>query len=461
MSAESLNIIVVDDEEGMCLFLKSVLTSEGHSVKTFTSPKNALQALRDDHYSIAIVDMRMPEPGGMGFLRESMTINPELMVIMMTAYGSIENAVESLKLGARDYITKPFKTDEILLLISKLIERKSLIDENRKLKRELEEFQKSEITLGKNSGIKEIAKLARKIAPSLQSVLITGESGTGKEVLANFIHSCSDRSGCPFVPVQCNLLPLDLFESELIGHKKGAFTGASSDKTGLFEEAHGGTLFLDEIGDISLDIQGKLLRFLQHREVRRVGDNKSRILDVRIILATNKNLETLVRENRFREDLYYRIKVMSLHLPPLRERREDIPFLATAFLDSINAARSDKIGMEREALKFLVEYRWPGNIRELKNCLETAAVMCENSMISVQDVSRLITRKDGTANLAAGGSFRDMKAQVINSFEKNYVTNLLVSSRGNISAAARDAGLDRKNLFDLIKKHGIDVRDFK
>jgi DNA-binding NtrC family response regulator len=182
---------------------------------------------------------------------------------------------------------------------------------------------------------------------------------------------------------------------------------------------------------------------------------------VRIILATNKNLETLVRENRFREDLYYRIKVMSLHLPPLRERREDIPFLATAFLDSINAARSDKIGMEREALKFLVEYRWPGNIRELKNCLETAAVMCENSMISVQDVSRLITRKDGTANLAAGGSFRDMKAQVINSFEKNYVTNLLVSSRGNISAAARDAGLDRKNLFDLIKKHGIDVRDFK
>ncbi len=453
-----LRVLVVDDEEGMGRLLKSIITAGGLSVRSFTSPRKALQSLEKENYDLAFVDIRMPEMNGLEFLPEALRIRPDLTIIVVTAYGSIENAVAAMKAGAYDYISKPFQAEEITLALSRIIERRRLMDENIRLRAELSGIG-AEGFFTRSPRMREIIRFTRKIAPTRYSVLLTGESGTGKEVLARMIHAGGDRSKEPFVPVQCGLIPESLLESELFGYRKGAFTGASSDRTGLFEEADRGTLFLDEIGDINQAVQSKLLRFLEDHEIRRVGENKSRTLDVRLLAATNKNLEALVTDGTFREDLYYRLKVVTLHLPPLRERSEDIPLLAEHFLSGASKETGTEITLSNGCLPVLLSHEWPGNVRELKHCIETASILCEGGVITPRDI-RTILHTESTA-LIEDLPFRDAKDKVIAAFEKDYASRMLDKTGGNITKAAEVAGMDKKNFWEILRRHGIDRRDFK
>lgn len=460
MIPEKIKIMVVDDEEGMCRLLREILREEGYSTTTFGSPEQALRKLDTAHFDIAIADIKMPGMNGIEFLTRSKEINPAMEIIMITAYGSIENAVEAIKIGAFDYITKPFQSDEIKLAVKKILERKELIDENTRLRKELEKLSERGSVIAKSPAIQELLQFARKIADSSLSVLITGESGSGKEVIAKYIHEASARRDGPFIPVQCNLLPLNLLESELFGFKKGSFTGADENRAGLFEAADRGTLFLDEIGDIGPEIQGKLLRFLQDREIRRIGESKSRSLDVRLISATNKNLESLIAQNRFREDLYFRLKVAAIHIPPLRDRPEDIPVMAQHFLEEYNRSHERAVVLDGKCVSHLMKYAWPGNVRELKNCIESASVICDGNCIRIRDINRVLTSHNAK-QIQNDGSFRESKARVLEEFEKKYIVNMLIQNKGNIAAASRDSGIDRKNLWQMIKKYSINPDDYK
>jgi DNA-binding NtrC family response regulator len=460
MRTDKIKILIVDDEDGMCKLLREILREKGYSVTAYCFPEQAMKKLEDDRFDIAIVDMKMPGMGGIEFLTKSREINSSMDFIMVTAYGSIENAVEAIKIGAFDYITKPFQSDEIILAIEKIVERKKLIEENTRLRKEIDRLTERGHVIAQSASMQEIIKFSHKIADSPLSVLITGESGTGKEVIAKYIHDVSARSAGPFIPVQCNLLPLNLLESELFGFKKGSFTGADENRAGLFEQADKGTLFLDEIGDIGPDIQGKLLRFLQDREVRRIGESKPRKLDVRLMSATNKNLESLIAQNKFRDDLYFRLKVVSIHIPPLRERIDDIPIMAQHFLTQYNQFNSCSIEMDTNCVPYLMKYNWPGNVRELKNCIESASVICDNNIIRISDINRILTSLN-VARHQDDGSFRESKARVMEEFEKKYVINMLIQNKGNIAAASRDSKIDRKNFWQMMDKYGINPDDYK
>lgn len=477
----AVKILIIDDEEGMCKLIKSILSEDDYIIDTATSASDMLEKLQPDRYSVAIVDIRMPGMGGIEFIQKASVIDPRLQFVMVTAYGSIENAVEAVRIGAFDYITKPFQGDEIQISVRKAIEHAALLEENRKLKKEIDLLHGRESLNTASPGMIEIISLADKVASSNLSVLITGESGTGKEVIARYIHSRSDRSGSPFVPVQCSLLPINLLESELFGFKKGSFTGANENRAGLFEQADNGTIFLDEIGDIGIDVQGKLLRFLQDREIRRIGDSKSISLNVRLISATNKDLEQLITDKAFREDLYFRLKVLSIHMPPLRERREDIPLLVRAFLNELNASRKSPVDIDRDCISMLMQYDWPGNVRELKNCIESASALCDYDMIRYSDITAIIGNirtvrpaapgndmNNGTASTGICEdsavkelSYKDAKARIMEKFEREYIAMMLSKNNGNISAASRDSGLDRKNFWQLLKKYGIDPEQYK
>jgi two-component system, NtrC family, response regulator PilR len=454
------SILVIDDEEGMCRLLKGVLSQEGHHVKTITSSVKALSLLTRENFDVIITDIKMPGMDGVELLRNILKTNPDQAVVMITAYGSIESAVDAIKIGAYDYITKPFQTDQVIHAISKIIERSSLIEENKKLRTELDSIQSANTgVIGTSRAFMETVTFAKKIADSHLNVLITGESGTGKEVIAKLIHHESSRRDQAFIPVQCGVIPVNLMESELFGHRKGSFTGAHADKAGIFEEADGGTVFLDEIGDITQDIQAKLLRFLQEREIRKVGDTKSHVIDARLISATNKDLTALVQDKTFREDLYYRIKAVEIHLPPLRKRKEDIPLLVEYFLASFNKLRDRAVKIEKECFKYLLSYDWPGNIRELRNMIETSATICEQNKIRISDISYILhhEKKEYKEFL----TFTEMKKRIIKDFEMDYISLLLKRSKGNISAAAREAGIDKKNLWDIMKKHSLSAASYK
>lgn len=460
MKNSDIRVLVLDDEEGMCRLIQSILSDEGYEVSTSTSAGAALEMTANGTFSVAIVDINMPEMNGLDFLKKAMEISPALHFIMITAYGSIENAVDAMKFGAFDYITKPFQSDEIRISVKQVVDHMSLVDENIRLKKEIELLQNSGSLNVASRRMQEILAFSRKVADSQLSILITGESGTGKEVVARYIHGISDRKDQPFVPVQCSLLPVNLLESELFGFKKGSFTGASGNRAGLFEQANNGIIFLDEIGDIGIDIQGKLLRFLQDREIRRIGDSKSMVLNVRMISATNKNIEDLVKRKEFRDDLYFRLKVLSIHIPPLRERKEDIPLLVRSFLDDINYTRKVPVEMGNECLNYLIKYDWPGNVRELKNCIESASALCENNTIRVGDISPVllghpVDMPEITLN------FRESKNRVIEEFEKRYLSTMLEKNKGNIAAAARESEIDRKNFWQMLVKYKIDPEDYK
>ncbi|HLC41093.1 MAG TPA: sigma-54 dependent transcriptional regulator [Methylomirabilota bacterium] len=387
-------ILVADDEKSMREFLSIMLQKDGYEVITAGGGEEAIEAIRKETFDAIIADVRMPKVDGIQVLKAAKELSPQTAVVMITAFSSTETAVEAMKLGAYDYITKPFKLDEIKLIIKNALERKRLRDENLFLKKQLGTQYGFENIIGKSPRLVEIFDTIRKVSDSPATVMITGESGTGKELVARAIHFNSNRRDKPFISVNCGAIPEGLMESELFGHVKGSFTGATANKTGLFSAADGGTLFLDEITEIPGVLQVKLLRAIQEREIRRVGDTKDIKVDVRLITASNKDLEKAVAEAVLREDLFYRINVIPIHLPALRERREDIPLLATHFLQKFGKALGKEMkGVSAEALQILENYHWPGNIRELENATERAIVLGTGDVLTAEALPEAVRRQ--------------------------------------------------------------------
>lgn len=386
-----MKILVVDDEENIRTIIKRAFQKEGFIVNTASSGNEALKELSKTSYDLVITDLKMPDGDGINLLKQIHSLYPETMVMVITAYASTESAVEAMKAGAIDYIVKPINIEELRIIVRNALEKKILKEENIRLKKELYEKYSFHNLIGKSKKIREIFSLIEKIAPTNSTVLITGESGTGKELVAKAIHFSSLRKDQPFVSINCGALPENLLESELFGHVKGSFTGAYTDKKGLFEIAHKGTILLDEISEMSLWMQVKLLRVLQEKKIRRVGGTEEKEVDVRIIASTNVDLSEKIKEGKFREDLYYRLNVIRINLPPLRDRREDIPLLVEHFIKIYNQKTGKNIkGIKEDALKILEAYHWPGNVRELENCIERAVVFETSDYITVDSIDENI-----------------------------------------------------------------------
>ncbi|HET7854368.1 MAG TPA: sigma-54 dependent transcriptional regulator [Candidatus Methylomirabilis sp.] len=446
-------VLVVDDDSVACDLLSEVLTKEGYEVDVARGGQEAVKKGKEDVFDIVLADVRMPDLDGLGVLRAYKASSLETIVIVMTAFGSIETAIEAIKEGAYDFVSKPFKLDEIKIVIKRALERRRLLQENLRFRSELKEKYSFEHIVGSSSQMLDVYKAVARVAPSRSTVLIRGESGTGKELIAKAIHYNSPRSERPFVAIDCGALAETLLESELFGHVKGAFTGAISAKDGLFEQAHGGTCFLDEIGDVSLNTQGKLLRVLEEHEIRPVGGTESRKVDVRVIAATNKDLEAFVRAGKFREDLYYRLNVVSLVLPPLRERQEDIPLLATYFLRKYAEENNKRIShISREAMVFLEAYDWPGNVRELENVIERAIALTPNPVLLPEDLPpKLQERLEGVEGELAGNLLS------LREFERRHIQRVLRETKGNKKLAAELLGINRRTLYRMAKRYGIEL----
>ncbi len=379
-------ILVIDDEQGMRDFLSIMLKKEGYEVVAAENGEHALKAIHTEIYDLVITDVKMPKVDGIEVLRTIKEVSPETVVIVITAFATTDTAVQAMKLGAYDYITKPFKVDEIKLIIQKALEKRHLRKENILLKREIASRAGFENFIGKSAAMQKVFTLIRQVADTKSTVLISGESGTGKELVARAVHYSSARKDKPFVTVNCGALPETLLESELFGYMKGSFTGATSNKQGLFEAANGGTIFLDEISATTLNLQIKLLRVIQERTFMRVGGTTDIKVDVRVIAASNKDLQTEVAKGTFREDLYYRLNVIPIHLPPLRERKEDIPVLVEHFLNKFTPTGKEPKKITGDALKFFMNYRWPGNVRELENTIERLVILASGDTIRVDHV---------------------------------------------------------------------------
>jgi two-component system NtrC family response regulator len=381
------HILIIDDEKNYLLILEAILEEEGYTVIALSDPVMAMTYLEESEVDVVITDMKMPGMTGQEVLESVRKTHPHIPVMIMTAFGTIDKAVEAMKGGAFDYITKPFSNDEILLSVRKALKLSHAERQNRLLRESLAEKFGKETILGNSKGIQDVLALAGKVAPTRSNVLITGESGTGKELVARAIHISSDRKDMPFVSVNCMSLNPGVLESELFGHEKGSFTGAMALKRGRFELAQGGTLFLDEIGELSLEMQVKLLRVLQERVIERVGGTETIPVDFRLVAATNKNLQEEIVAGRFREDLFYRLNVVNIHLPPLRERREDIPILASHFLRKFSLENNREVhGFTPGAIDYLSAYEWPGNVRQLENVIERCVVLSNRDVIDVEDL---------------------------------------------------------------------------
>ena len=438
-------VLVVDDELEMRTLLQDVLQDEGLRVTVAANGSEALKQLGEEHYAVVLTDLRMQEMQGIDLLREIKRTYPDINVIVMTAFGSVDTAIEAMKEGAYDYLTKPVKNEELLRVANRAVREAALRREVTLLRREvLKEYSFHQI-LGKSKPMREVFDLIRRIADSVTNVLITGESGTGKELVAKAIHYNSDRRDAPFVPVNCAAIPDLLLESELFGHLKGAFTDAKADKRGLFEEAQKGTLFLDEISELPVMLQSKLLRAIQEREVRRVGATRSVSVDVRIIAATNVNLAEAIKAKQFREDLYYRLNVIEMRLPPLRERKEDIPLLVEAFLRRCAETRRKGVkGMTESALALLIDYHWPGNVRELENVIERAVTLTLQDQIISDDLPSTIQGTRGDRRLIDEATER---TRSLGEVEQEYILRIMDKTGGNKYQAAQILGIDRKTLY--------------
>jgi len=448
---EKLKILVVDDDETIRGMISAFCRGEPYELDFAGNGREAIEKIQKNEANLVITDIRMPEMDGEDVLRAIKNFNPQIPVIIMTSYGTIDGAVHFLKAGAYDYITKPFTRDVFRHRVNRAIESLQMSAEITQLRSSLLRAAVKTNVIGNSRAIKTVMEKVSAVAQTDAAVVIYGESGTGKELIARTIHLSSRRSSGPFVPVNCGALPETLLESELFGYKKGAFTDAVTDHQGLVVEANGGTLFMDEIGEMSARVQVKLLRFLQDKEVRPLGSTHSLRADVRIISATNRDLQAAIKQGTFREDLFYRLNIVPIFIPPLRERKEDIPLLATFFLRRF----SQEFGKEVKdisplAMQRLVSYDWPGNVRELENKIQQLVVMATSSTIRPQDIEMHRELK----------SFKEEKKKVVAEFEKNYLSRLLNLHRGNISSAARSAGMDRKNFWQLLKKHGLDASEF-
>ncbi len=442
---ETMSILVVDDESEMRMLLRDILEEDHYRVITASNGQEALTRMDVEKFPVVVTDIRMKGMDGFGLLENIVQKHPESNLIMMTAFGTVESAVEAMKHGAFDYLTKPVKADELLVTVQKAMREALLRQEVNQLRQVVgREFAFDQI-LGKSKPMREIFDLIRRVANSQTNILITGESGTGKELVAKALHFNSQRKSKPFVPVNCAAIPELLLESELFGHVRGAFTDAKSDKRGLFEEAHEGTLFLDEVSELPMMLQAKLLRAVQEREIRRVGATRSTSVNVRLIAATNVMLVEEVQAKRFREDLYYRLNVIEIRLPPLRERKEDIPLLAHGLLRKCLTAQQKHVeSISDSALARLIDYPWPGNVRELENIVERAATLTQGPTISLEDLPANIQDVQGEGQFIEDAVEHILPlAQV----ERNYIRRILEKMGGNKYQTAHVLGIDRKTLY--------------
>lgn len=448
-------ILVVDDEPGLRDFLEIMLHKQGYGVETAVDGLDAIEKVQNSNFDLVVTDMQMPRMNGIEFLREIKQKEPELTVIIITAYASHQSAIEAMKLGAYDYITKPFKIDEIKLVIQKALDKKLLEYENLRLKKELESKYGFGNIIGRSPVIEQLFELIKRVSELNVNVLITGESGTGKELVARAIHYSGNRHEEPFVPVNCGAIPENLMESELFGYKRGAFTGASKDKKGLFEEGDGGSIFLDEIGELPLHMQVKLLRVIEDKNIRPLGGTELVPVDVRVIAATNRKLEDEVANNKFREDLFYRLNVIVMDLPPLRKRKEDIPPLVIHFIEKCSKEMDKKIeGISPQALEVLENYNFPGNVRELENIIARCVAL---------ESSNIIRREALPQNLFGGDvvGFEPPLSTGINldsvmgNVERRMIEKALKETQGNKTEAAKLLGITMRSLRYRLTKHGI------
>ncbi len=452
-------ILVIDDEENMVHFLTKLLRAEGLEVEGVRTGEAALDRLRAGPFELVLTDLKLPDTDGIEILKAARELHPETVVVLITAYGTIESAIEAMRAGAYDYVTKPFRASEILQVVEKALERVHLRREVSQLRQAVAERFGFASLVGKSAKMQEVYTQIEKIAAARGTVLIQGESGTGKELVAKAIHFNSPRKSGPFVVIDCGAIPEALQESELFGHEKGAFTGAIATKKGLFEEAHGGTLFLDEVAELAPGLQAKLLRALQDGEIRRVGGTKTLHVDARVIVATNRDLAGEVRDGAFREDLFYRLNVFPIFLPPLRERREDLPLLVDHFLDHLaqEGGKPPK-RLSPEAFRAMMAYPWPGNVRELEHALERAALLSEGETITDHDLPpEILAPKDELTVILpdSAAGFKETVARLIRDAEVRLIRRALAQSGGNRTEAARLLGISRRALLYKLNEYNL------
>ena len=443
---EDARVLVVDDEPMVCLALTNWLEEENYFAQAVEDGPQAVQAVREENWDIVLLDLRMPGMDGMEVLKQVKEIAPQTVVIMMTAYASIPGAVQAMQEGAYDYIVKPLDVDQLTLMLKRIVEHQQLITENILLRKRLTEQYEFEDIIGRSEAMQEVFSMIKAVTDTNATVLITGETGTGKELVARAIHSNSSQRYGPFVATSCGALPETLLESELFGYEKGAFTGADRTKKGRFELAHGGTLFLDEVGDISMKTQIRLLRVLQEKSFSRLGGTEQIKVDVRLISATNRDLVAAIEEGSFRSDLYYRLNVVSIQLPPLRERIDDVPLLAAHFINKYNVEFNKKFDrVDRKAMDFMMDYHWPGNVRELENVIERAIVIDQGPQMKVKHLP--------FCNIESPLTEEPRSLQEV---EKSHIEKMLQRNDWNIAKTARLLNIDRSTLHKKIKKFGLE-----
>ena len=452
MKVDTNRILVVDDERDICKALEFLLSREGYKVAAAGSGEEALKKIEAEDFDLVITDLKMEGIDGMEVLERALVINPNLIVVIMTAFASVESAVKAMKKGASDYIVKPFINEDVKMTVRRLLEHKKVLMENLVLRQQLSQQFGCREFVGVSPQMFRVFEVLEKVIPTRSSILILGESGTGKGVIAEIVHCNSQRKDSPFISINCSAIPETLLESELFGYRKGAFTGAASDKKGLITMADQGTLFLDEIGDMPLGLQAKLLKVLETGEVLPLGETKPKFVDVRLVAATNKDLDEQIRKGLFREDLYYRLNVIEVRIPPLRERREDIDVLARHFVDKYGKEANRKVcSITDDAMEALHSYDWPGNVRELRNVMERAVVLSESEKISLVELPDKIKSRDGGKNVSTLKDRMDY-------YEEKIIKDTLEAHAWNKEETAGELGVDLATLYRKIKKLGIAER---
>lgn len=462
--SEKKRILLIDNEEGLCRMMEQILLDNGYLARGYTSPRKAVEEFSPGAWDLVITDIKMPGMSGLEVLQSIKERAKDIPVIMITAYATVDMSIQALRKGAYDMLTKPFEPEELVYRVKNALQQSVLLEENRELRKELEGKFCFDNIIGASSGLKDILGKVEKVAVRDTSVLITGESGSGKELIAQAIHYNSPRHERKFIAINCGALPETLLESELFGYKKGAFTGAKENRQGLLEAADGGTLFLDEVGNLPMNVQKTLLRFLQEKEFNRLGDTSPTRVDVRVLSATNSDLKQAVKSGAFREDLYYRLNVVNIHLPPLRERRDDIPLLAAHFIHLQNQKFGTSVkGFDREAMQSLCDFDWPGNIRQLKNVIEACMAMEGHDYIArdtlIQFIEVIADAGDALAlNSSEHGEVPFNAA--LDRFEADLLKGLLRKHGGNIENAAREADMNMATIYRKIKKYGIRKEEY-
>jgi len=457
-------IMLIDNEEGLCRMMEQVLLDNGYLVRAYTDPLKAVGEFRAGAWDLVISDIKMPGMGGLEVLQQVRAQDRDIPVIMITAYATVDMSIQALRKGAYDMLTKPFEPEELIYRVKNALQQSHLMEENRELRRELEGKFCFDNIIGASGGLKTVLEKVEKVAVRDTSVLITGESGTGKELIAQAIHYNSPRRDRKFVAINCGALPESLLESELFGYRKGAFTGAKENRQGLLEAADGGTLFLDEVGNLPMNVQKTLLRFLQEQEFHRLGDSSPTRVDVRMLSATNADLKHAVREASFREDLYYRLNVVNIHLPPLRERADDIPLLAAYFIHQQNLKFTTQVkGFETDAMQALCSFGWPGNIRQLKNVIEACMAMDSGEYLKRDTLAQFIDVELDALGITPAAATETGQLPfntALERFEADLLRGLLRKHGGNIDAAAREAGMNMATMYRKIKRYGIRKEEY-